>query len=305
MSSTSDSEGEVNNTNGNIEDWTSEYLGDVDSIDGVQLTTDYEIESDIEFVNEFKSNEENVSDFDKNDKFYAYYINKFYSLFKFDSNFTLTNVLKFLSILILSILSFSLIEFIYYKYRIDNMIGTIDDLPKDPLFHELHQNKCNKVLNQYNNQLNNCFNKNNINYINCLNEFHKSISKNSNFCNWNIELLYSKNYAKIMLKESSSKFNTLINSINKFTKNELTPKLFDTYNNLISDLIKFEKKFVKFTSDFGKNYKLMSKFDNSLNDINKNLRQGSQIVYKFASEKTYGMVNKIGKLIEKYKKYYK
>lgn len=308
MSSTSDSEGEPNHK-GNVEDWTSEYLGDVDSIDEIQLTTDYETETDNEIVNESIFNE-NCSNSNKKDDnknhIFIYCINKFYSLFKFDSDFTLVNIFKFLSILILSAMSFILIEFIYYRYRIDNMIGTIDDLPNDSLFHQLHQNKCNKVLNQYNNQLDNCLNKND-NYINCLNDFHKSITKNSNFCNWNVELLYSKIYAKVMLKESSTKFNNLISSIECFFKNEIKQKLYHFYTDFTSNSIKIEKKIVNLLSDFNKNYKLKAKFvnftndfDNILNDLVKNLVQGSQIVYNTASEKTYNIVNKFGKMVKKY-----
>lgn len=130
--------------------------------------------------------------------------------FNFDS---LSNLKKVLSekrstftILIESIVSllflyysYTLVLDYFYKYKISNMMGSIEELPANAGYIELHTKRCNEAYFYYQDVLDSCLDSN-TDDASCLVSYMKLVQKNAKFCSWDPEKIHKQQQLHVVYK---------------------------------------------------------------------------------------------------------
>lgn len=210
----------------------------------------------------------------------------------------------------------------YYNYKVNNMIGTIDELPANPKFIELHMKKCNGLFSYYQDVLDSCVDSSTDDNT-CLTSYFKLVQKSSKFCSWDPEKIYKQQQVHVIyrhgrqilgkLTDTSIK---LVNSVGdgvveKSTQQweslkRVSQKLIPFYKKQLSMLSQKEKEFSSFLAKRNKDFKIKQKWRNFVSENGKyfartynSLKSSSPLVWESFKGKTLSGVRHAGNFINR------
>ena len=95
--------------------------------------------------------------------------------------------------------SYTLMLDYFYKYKISNMMGSIEELPANAGYIELHTKKCNEVYSYYQDVLDSCLDSN-TDDDSCLISYMKLVQKNAKFCSWDPEKIHKQQQLHVVYR---------------------------------------------------------------------------------------------------------